>query len=533
MLKTLGVALFVSDGRLDISVVQALVAITRHTNDHSLIVDKMKQYQRGKHYDAPGYIIHDQWIEVARSVVPGLDKCYRIAIVAPASEPGLPSLRMVSVLADGGAFDWARSLVARHISETGEFPDSEPGLSMAIDLINEGAVLKQNPLLLQILKNMLWSSIEQPRSKRLRALALQLLADGTVSDRNSFDDEWELIHHKSDPEVAEAVLCGSRFQDKLKNTLAEQRRIAAERAEKAALAKKKRLEKQRIYRKRRLEKQRKRLEVVHFSDVHMNDRALDLISELDGSSLKGCVCAVTGDMDKSTPKSKEKSGRASRFFSKLAQCSQLLWVPGNHDSRSFCKGVFNDLDDGSGQVLHAAPWTKRIGDLLFLGVDVLAGMSDPTDFDLAVQLSVTIDKATKDELVKAGGYVVLTHFPVHRGRLCREQLCRLTHLKPTLVLYGHNHPSSRPGLPTYSGPDESGRSNLWLSQVVSNGKTQVGNRVVAQSVLWNGEVFRSERELFVNLRRPDWRRGWREAGTGDEEERYEGRRMSRLARLRP
>jgi calcineurin-like phosphoesterase family protein len=107
-----------------------------------------------------------------------------------------------------------------------------------------------------------------------------------------------------------------------------------------------------------------------------------------------------------------------------------LSVPGNHD----CSHTFNLLPNW----YHRAPWTCRLNELTFIGIDSSNGFSD---------ISHQLQQLNRPDIESGSALVLLSHrWPDSlEAKRVGEVLSELLNNRVLLVLHGHEHPSSFSG----------------------------------------------------------------------------------------
>jgi 3',5'-cyclic AMP phosphodiesterase CpdA len=101
--------------------------------------------------------------------------------------------------------------------------------------------------------------------------------------------------------------------------------------------------------------------IIHISDPHAEGETMRRLNQL-ACSLPQCdVLALTGDC------TSESTDQLPAHWDEWPQRLKLL-VPGNHDYAH----SFDLLHNWN----HRAPWTSRLNDLSFIGIDSSNGFSD-------------------------------------------------------------------------------------------------------------------------------------------------------------
>jgi len=400
---------------------------------------------------------------------------------------------IIKALVKAGVTERAERLALDWFRENHEVPTWEPALSTVIELIEARQYPAEHTL--RIVQGLLGS-------EKGRAQVAKMAAAGGMIPCKSLEEQKRLLR---DERVRDAVIAVSNRQEELLRSLAED--CDSDCTWKV--------------------KQWRRygngnwLEIVHFSDIHLDEPAMSAIEEIPGDTLSDCISVVTGDFDDWKARFADKPGRARRCIEALRQRGVVLWVPGNHDGRPFVQEVFNGCENGT-DVEYQAPWSRVFGDLLFLGLDADPMQHQPSRWDLQHHLVQAIRRAALNECGAVKGIVVLSHFHIHEHAMCRESLSSLTRGRPTLVLCGHEHQEHH----TFS---KVGEGDLGKSHVVSGKRTRGRKRTVAHRILWDGREFSCVADLCID-ERSKWSRPascWRahsEARADAERARSEVRR---------
>ncbi len=160
----------------------------------------------------------------------------------------------------------------------------------------------------------------------------------------------------------------------------------------------------------------KMVQMLHISDPHGESESMVRLSNLAKLCADCDVVALTGDctslrLDQLPP---EWDGWPQRL---------KLSVPGNHD----LPHTFDRLHGWH----HHVPWTQRLDDLLFIG--------------LHSPFAREVDKYLRDiDLESVRGVILLSH--AHPQDSLADILRVFVGSRSFLILHGHDHPSSFPGI---------------------------------------------------------------------------------------
>ncbi|HWN08016.1 MAG TPA: metallophosphoesterase family protein [Pyrinomonadaceae bacterium] len=198
------------------------------------------------------------------------------------------------------------------------------------------------------------------------------------------------------------------------------------------------------------------ISVLHISDTHGQGETLCRVEDL-ALRHSGCeVVALTGDCTSKV--TTQVPGEWDQWPQQLK-----LAVPGNHD-------LLHTFDLLPSWVTRT-PWTSRLDDVIFLGIDSSIGLAEQL-----AQLRL--------EAEGNAGVVLLSHqWPDFES--LTEELCRFLAGRKLVVLHGHEHPKA------FSG-------SLWEEFVLVNGiggyRSNVCSSVsrmrgIANLIIWESGQF--------------------------------------------